>query len=306
MSRLCKQSIRALCEGPAPMISPFEPNKVRVAGVSKGLSHASYDASIAHDLVLGRHPGVVIGQWVVDTFGHMDPAETYPKRQWWEWPRTITKHVQALNKLLTAFADLANRLRAEPKWYSLAYTVEDFNMPPDVGGDVADKSTFARVFVSAFNTFFDPGFHGNATLELVNHSSEVVRYKAGQGVCQFIFTWLDEATEDPYAGKYQHQTKAAHGARYEADTAPTLGPNYSPDDSRALLQWGLRQPDIATTEDTSIGSLQVAGEIVAHPIGGEPFMLTVCISKERAMAQERLDMARWGKLPPEVLDRLAR
>ena len=56
MTRLSCQSIRALCEGENPMIHPFAPEKTVVNGKSYGLSHASYDCRIAHDLVLGVHP----------------------------------------------------------------------------------------------------------------------------------------------------------------------------------------------------------------------------------------------------------
>ncbi len=207
MSGLSKQSIRNLCVPlpgadalpHIPMIVPFEPNKVRTYGVSHGLSHASYDATIAHDLVLGRHPGYVIKEWELE-----QDYSTWRGRLRALWCRYT--------------GELQQRLRDEPPAYALAFTVEDFCMPANVRGEVCDKSTFARVFVSAYNTFFDPGFHGNATLELVNDSDKRVEYKAGQGVCQFVFTWLDEATEDPYSGKYQGQTKQAHGARFEVDS----------------------------------------------------------------------------------------
>lgn len=219
MSQLSKQSIRKLClnsfvasdhTGIAvdhanwhPLIYPFEPAKVKVQGVSKGLSAASYDASIAHDLVLGRHPGYIIREWVLSLRFANAP-------KWYEYPSQLIY-------FFTKLRELQRNLMHEPKHYALAHTVEDFCFPANVAGAVCDKSTFARVFVSAYNTFFDPGFHGNATLELVNDSDQVVTYKAGQGVCQFIFTWLDEPTEEPYAGKYNGQTKAAHGPRWEAD-----------------------------------------------------------------------------------------
>ena len=158
MTILSRQSIRRLCVGvERPMITPFVPERVVVNGKSYGLSAASYDARIAHDLTL------------------------------------------------------------EPRQSALAYTVEDFDMPDNVVGFVCDKSTYARLFVTAFNTLFDPGFRGNATLELVNLGERTVEIKAGDPICQFVFHWLDEATEAPYAGKYQFQTKAAHGPRFEGE-----------------------------------------------------------------------------------------
>src|SRR5690606_30515109 len=115
------------------------------------------------------------------------------------------------------YHDAMEELRNAPPHYSLAYTVEDFFMPHNVTADVADKSTYARLFVSAYNTFIDPGFQGNLTLEIVNDSAEYVHYKAGDPVCQIVFSWTDGKTDRPYDGKYQHQTKRAAPARLEND-----------------------------------------------------------------------------------------
>ena len=52
MSQLSAQSIRKLCEGDTPMLSPFVNEKTVVNGMSYGLSAASYDVRIAHDLRL--------------------------------------------------------------------------------------------------------------------------------------------------------------------------------------------------------------------------------------------------------------
>lgn len=98
---------------------------------------------------------------------------------------------------------------------ALAHTLEDFHMPADVAGFVVDKSSYARVFVTAFNTLLDPGFFGNLTLELVNLGTDPVIYRAGDPVCQIVFQQLDQPTDKPYASKYQGQTKAAHPARHE-------------------------------------------------------------------------------------------
>lgn len=110
---------------------------------------------------------------------------------------------------------IAHDLRLYRGQASLAHTVEDFAMPDNVVGYVIDKSTYARRFVTAFNTLLDPGWQGNLTLELVNLGSEVVNIKAGDPIVQIAFHWLDEATVVPYRGKYFNQTKAAHGPRYE-------------------------------------------------------------------------------------------
>lgn len=195
MSVLSYQSLVAQCAHQTrPLISPFRPDKVVVRGKSAGASAASYDCSIDHDLTLGVHPGVLIGAWL-----RRQDLATWRGR----W--------RALRELPWLVADL----RLEPPHFALAYTVEDFDIPDDLSAAVCDKSSYARVFVSAFNTFFDPGFRGNATLELVNLGDRRVRFEQGDPVCQFIFSELDHPTERPYSGKYQHQTKAAHAARHE-------------------------------------------------------------------------------------------
>jgi len=87
----------------------------------------------------------------------------------------------------------------------LAVTLEHFAFPNNICGSVLDKSSWARVFVSAFNTHLDPGWQGYLTLELANLSEECIEYVEGDPVCQIKFEWLDEPTELPYVGKYQHQ-----------------------------------------------------------------------------------------------------
>jgi deoxycytidine triphosphate deaminase len=94
----------------------------------------------------------------------------------------------------------------------LAYTVERFRIPEMICGSVLDKSSWARVFVTAFNTHLDPGWGTDApdgshlTLELVNLGDEVVEYLEGDPVCQVKFEWLDEPTELPYIDrKYSNQ-----------------------------------------------------------------------------------------------------
>ena len=193
MSVLSYQSIVRRCQGEHPLITPFEPNRIVKAGKSYGASAASYDARIASDLVVGVNPAIIIA----------DHAMQYGFD-----PESVT-HLRA-------------NLRNNPPMTALANTIEDFWFPDDLSGAVADKSTYARMFVSLYNTFFDPGFHGNATLEIVNHSAKPIILKAGDPICQFIFTKLDEETDRPYGGKYQGQIKEPMPAIMERTKEPFL------------------------------------------------------------------------------------
>lgn len=199
MARLSAQSIRDLCVGvPKPMLVPFQADKLVVSGKSCGLSAASYDCRINHDLVLGPHPGYVLRNYLLGRSDEEIATAEYNAR------------IEGKTYEPFSFMELRERFKNTPECYSLAYTIEKFHMPNKVSADVADKSTYARLFVSHFNTFIDPGFIGDLTLEIINLGNETIEIKAGDPICQIIFTWLDEETEKPYGDgdKYQHQKGA--------------------------------------------------------------------------------------------------
>ncbi len=99
---------------------------------------------------------------------------------------------------------IARRLRLGPGDAALASTIERFCLPANLCGSVFDRSSYPRVFVSAFNTHLDPGFEGYLTVELVNLGRDTVIYEAGAPVCQIRFEFLDEPAEVPCGdGKYQ-------------------------------------------------------------------------------------------------------
>ena len=155
----------------------------------------AHSLRIAHDLVLNPHPGFVLVHRLMENSAGFPVAA-----------------LQALRR------DMAAGLWDAP-CFALAHTLEDFAIPLNVSAQVCDKSTYARMGISCFNTFFDPGFIGNGTLEIVNLSPEVVVIKAGDPICQIIFNWLDEPTDRPYAGKYQNQPKQAVPAILEGAAA---------------------------------------------------------------------------------------
>lgn len=169
---------------PLPMISPFVAQRTVVNGKSYGLSSASYDIRIGHDLVLGPHPGYLTAEG-------LEESRAYPASH--------------------ALHHTTGKLKGMPPAFALAHTLEDFAIPKNIAAYVCDKSTYARQGVSCFNTLFDPGFIGNGTLELVNLSAKVIVIRAGDPICQLVFHMLDEATDRPYEGKYQYQPREAVG-----------------------------------------------------------------------------------------------
>jgi dCTP deaminase len=97
------------------------------------------------------------------------------------------------------------------KRFTLASSVERFNMPDNLVGIVHDKSTWARRGVSVFNTVIEPGWGGWLTLEIVYHGIKPIRIPAGAGIAQVIFHELVET--DKYSGKYQNQSDEPVGPR---------------------------------------------------------------------------------------------
>jgi dCTP deaminase len=93
-----------------------------------------------------------------------------------------------------------------PFWGRLGVLEEEFDIPTDVIGEVKDKSSNARRFVLVQNTLIDPGFHGGITIELTRFRPWPVRIAARTPIAQIKFSWLDEATDRPYRGKYQGQS----------------------------------------------------------------------------------------------------
>lgn len=89
--------------------------------------------------------------------------------------------------------------------FSLASTVEHFQMPAGVIAIVHDKSTWARRGLSVFNTVIEPGWCGWLTLELKNqHHENHISIAAGDPIAQVIFHRIDGDAEQ-YSGKYQDQ-----------------------------------------------------------------------------------------------------
>jgi dCTP deaminase len=89
------------------------------------------------------------------------------------------------------------------KRFTLASSVERFQMPRHLMAIVHDKSSWARRGLSVFNTVIEPGWEGWLTLELVYHGWKPLRIPALSGIAQVIFHELVVWQE--YTGRYQNQ-----------------------------------------------------------------------------------------------------
>lgn len=94
--------------------------------------------------------------------------------------------------------------------FTLASAVEEFQMPNMLVAIVHDKSTWARMGLSVFNTVIEPGWHGFLTLELVYHGGGTLFIPSGCGIAQVLFHNVSDAAV--YSGKYQGQADKPVGA----------------------------------------------------------------------------------------------
>lgn len=99
-----------------------------------------------------------------------------------------------------------------PGRFTLASSIESFNMPTHLLGIVHDKSTWIRQGMSVANTVIEPGWGPSPdrpedgcflTLELTFHGNEPLTIEAGSGIAQVIFHEIGEPAS--YGGKYTGQ-----------------------------------------------------------------------------------------------------
>jgi len=108
-----------------------------------------------------------------------------------------------------------------PGQFVLASTQEFFNFPSHTAGRVEGKSSLGRLGLLVHVTagFFDPGFKGTATLEIVNLLGRPIILKKGMKICQMSFLMLASEVSKMYDGQYQGD-KGAAVSRYKSLVGP--------------------------------------------------------------------------------------
>lgn len=177
MSVLSSQTIRK-----RGIFTPFSERTIH-NGISYGLSHAGYDVRIAENIILTKS-------------GYCQCMTTN-------------------NHGICGRGQGGHCFKVSEKTFSLASTIEHFEMPDDCIAYVKDKSSWARQGLSVFNTIVEPSWKGFLTLELTYHGDGMINIKAGSPIAQIVFHKLDEPTESPYSGKYQSQKAGAQPAIME-------------------------------------------------------------------------------------------
>lgn len=87
---------------------------------------------------------------------------------------------------------------------ALASSIEVFNIPTNLWGELRNKSSNARRFLdAALGTDMEPGWRGVLTIEIVFHGEEYVLLEEGTPILKAVFHEIKEPRQ--YDGKYQDQ-----------------------------------------------------------------------------------------------------
>lgn len=101
----------------------------------------------------------------------------------------------------------------QPHEFVLAITQEKLELDDDVLGRLEGRSSLGRIGIIVHGTagLFDPGWSGNATLELSNLGRMPVALYPGMRICSFTFEQVSTKVSVPYrkkpGNKYAGQTK---------------------------------------------------------------------------------------------------
>lgn len=187
MSVLSDRTIRDLCTGDTPLISPFIGESIRE--VESGSKIPSYGlSSYGYDIRL--EPGFELMKENFD--GVIDPCK--PSDEMYE-------RVEGEACIIP------------PHGYLLANTVEYFRIPNNVTTMCLTKSTYARLGIMINVTPLEAGWEGQLVVEIANLTPHPVLITSNVGIAQVVFLRGDLPCETSYAdrkGKYQGQTGITH------------------------------------------------------------------------------------------------
>lgn len=97
--------------------------------------------------------------------------------------------------------------RLDPGEFVLGHTIEHIEIPDDLAGFFANRSSIGRKGLFTENAgFVDPGWKGQLTVELFNSSRYPVSLIEGMPIGQIIFVKMDR----PVALPYGHPARVSH------------------------------------------------------------------------------------------------
>lgn len=188
-SILSAEEIRALCQSDKPMISPFSETKrwnpKGGKGVSGGLTYNGYDIHFGYQWSYIKPPS--LKDRLLTKLGRCKPFSIDTARLDLLQYETVT----------------AARFTIPPHSGVLCVTRERFDMPADVTGIWAGKSTYARIFMIVPISPLEPGWSGYLTGEIVNPNPYPMTVYAEQPLGQIMFHRVQPSSG--YDGAYSDQ-----------------------------------------------------------------------------------------------------
>ena len=108
-----------------------------------------------------------------------------------------------------------------PGEFILGASVEYWKFGNGIVGQINGKSSLGRLglIIHATAGFFDPGFEGQATFEIVNLSRLPIRIYAGMKIAQFVFMETKSLSDRPYGSQ-------GLGSKYKGQRGPTASLMY--------------------------------------------------------------------------------
>lgn len=105
------------------------------------------------------------------------------------------------------------RFALHPGEFALATTLESITLPDNIVGRIDGRSSLGRLGLIIHGTasIFDPGFSGQATLELSNIGKLPLLLKPYMKICAFVFEQLSTPAEIPYYAKKGAKYKSQKG-----------------------------------------------------------------------------------------------
>lgn len=110
-----------------------------------------------------------------------------------------------------------------PGEFILASSVERVRLPDNMVAQLAGKSSLARLGIQIESAgFFDPGWNGQCTMELVNLTQRPVRLFPRMKIAQLVFSTTNSSAARPYGhpelgSKYQNQEGPTPSAMWRED-----------------------------------------------------------------------------------------
>ena len=189
---------QARAEGQPPLLAPFVEYKLTGRFPSYGLEPAGYT------IRLNPEKGVKLLRRVVGG--------------------PVIRVSEPVNQELTWVNNpiYDNEIVIPPMTVALGVSLEAFNLPSTVKGNVEGKSSYARIGLNVFVTPLEPGWRGYLTIEMFNHNPNAIAISMRGGIAQVEFNLLDKVPLASYEGSYQEQKSEVTPARVEGVDAHTI------------------------------------------------------------------------------------